>query len=136
MNRHERRKAFALGVRAVQTGETPPAYIAAIDGIVTAYLAWREQFPTAEPPRFTLPPREILLAASLDGPIGRRIAKNPSARELIDLVCMVASATGDMSKMPTVMMLDIAMRLAGVSIERVSLAELGITVGGERGRNN
>jgi hypothetical protein len=77
-----------------------------------------------------------LLAASLDGPMGQRIAKNPSARELIDLVCMVASVTGDMSKMPTVFMLDAAMRLAGVAVERVSLAELGITVGGERGRNN
>jgi len=136
MNRHERRRAFALGMRAGQTGEFPPAYIAVIDGIVTAYLAWREQYPTAEPPRFTLPPKDILLAASLAGPIGQRIAKNPSARELIDLVCMVASTTGDMRKMPTVFMLDAAMRLAGVSVERVSLAELGLSAGGEKGRNN
>lgn len=133
MNRRERRRAFALGMRAAETGEFPPGYIAVIDGVVTAYLAWREQFPTAEPPRFALPPSEILLAASLDGPIGPRIAKNPSARELIDLVCTVASATGDM---PTVLMLDCALRLAGVSVERVSLAELGINLGGERGRNN
>jgi len=111
-------------------------HIALIDGIVTAYLVWREQYPTAEPPRFTLPPREVVLAVSLDGRIGQCIAKNSSARELLDRVCMAASATGDDSKMPTVMMLDVAMRLAGVSVERVSLSELGITVGGEKGRNS
>ena len=137
MNRHERRKAFAQGVKAVQTGEFPPEYLRVIKAIIYAFLQYRRQLPDREPPRFALPPKGIIVIVSLDEPsIIPRIARNETARQFLAGIVEGAVAERDSKAMPTLFMLSVALETVGAEIERVSLADLGLSVGGVQGRNN
>jgi len=136
MNRHERRKAFAAGKRAAKTGSFPPLYGETCETMAMAYRMWREQYPSAAPPRFALPSPEVGLIGALDELVPR-VARNQSARDLAELLCLAATMLGGPENVPTIFMLQGVLEAVGVDIERVSLAELGIIpMGGEQGRNN
>jgi hypothetical protein len=137
MNRQERRRAFALGVKAAQTGELPPDYVRVIGVIVHAYGEYRRKLPDREAPRFALPSKEFMVIATLDDPsLLPRIARNETALSFLTALVEGARADGDPKSMPTLFMLSVALEQVGAKIERVSLAEFGLSMGGQKGRNN
>lgn len=130
MNRHERRRALAMGKEAGKTGKMPPLYGETCDAMAFALRMWCHHFPNATP-RFTLPDKDVALIGALDHACAR-IAKNQEATDIVRMVCHAAVMLGGDRNMPTVMMLQAVLENAGVPIERVSLGELGLTQGGGR----
>lgn len=61
-----------------------------------------------------------------------QICKNDSAREIVDLMEFVGRelSDGGRKNTPTIFMLQAALEHSGYEIERVSLGELGLSVGG------
>jgi hypothetical protein len=131
MNRHERRRTFAAGVRAAKAGKVPAEYEQVIAAIVRTYRAGVHSAPTDEKPRFAMPPAGVIVAVSLDHLRLERIAKNDPAFYFLTGIIDGAKRTGDMRKMPTLFMLNIALLELGdaVIIEELSLAELGFARG-------
>jgi len=130
VNRHERRRLIALGERLRETGELPEHYVKVIDAIAHTYRAGLKRYPPGEElPRFRFGPREIMVIGSLAYQIDR-IAVNRGARIFLEGVVSGALRSGDSKNMPTVFMTEAALSLAGATIERVSAAEFGLTVGG------
>lgn len=127
MNRHERRKAFALG-QAVAAGEAgmPSSYVLCCAMMAAVLQEWRAKNPSARP-HFALPHREVALCASIDHvPL---IFKNDEARELLALFCAGADAI-ESGNAPTVLMLQAVLDQARVEYELVGVGELGVDVAG------
>lgn len=74
-------------------------------------------------PAFAFPPRDIAFIASL-ADVGEKLARNDVARELV--VALLAACVR-LDDAPTVMMLRVALEVAGIPISYVSFEELGIT---------
>lgn len=74
-------------------------------------------------PDFTLPEREVILAASVDHVV-KYIAKNQAARELVAALIVETEKRG--LEPPTVMMLDMALEHHRIPVRRVPFADLGI----------
>lgn len=131
MNRHERRKMFALGMRAAKTGEFPEHYIRVIRTIAQTYIRGLSVYPAgAELPRFRLGPKEIMVIASIEAFVDR-LAANKGARVFLESIVESAQKMGDPKAMPTVFMLRCGLEMAGANIEYVSAADWGLTVGGK-----
>lgn len=116
MNRHDRRSAQAGAEKTL-----PPGYSAAcaqLDRYVGAVCELEE------PPLFALPPKAIALVGDL-GDVGRRLARNAPALALVDFVATLSG-----KDRPTVMMLQAVLEERGIAIERCTLTELGLQVGG------
>ncbi len=109
MNRHERRKMKAT---------TKAEYYRACSALVDAVMVWGRR--TQLVPRFRMPPIDDHVVVPLTK-IVDRIALDDAARDLVAEVCRPPVA-----KEPTLFMLDVALGVCGVPVERVSLAELGI----------
>jgi hypothetical protein len=121
-----------MGQRAAETGKFPPEYLLVIEAIRHAYCAYREAYPDREPPRFALPPREFMVIVSLEI-IAPRVARNDTAACFLEGLIQGAKESGDSKNMPTLFMLGVALDSVGAEIERVSLAELGLS---PTGRDN
>jgi hypothetical protein len=74
-------------------------------------------------PDFTLPEREVILAASVDHVV-KYIAKNVAASEVVLALVTESAARG--LEPPTVMMLDMALEYHRIPVRRVPFADLGI----------
>lgn len=117
MNRHERRAARAKRAPISESYEqTGQAMLAALKGWLAAHKGV---------PRFVFPPKDVSLAGTL-AQYGHRLARDYNARELVDLFCQVGIDVG--GAVPTVLMLQAVLELAGVPVEHVSLEELGLSL--------
>jgi hypothetical protein len=102
--------------------QPPPGYVAAIELAEKRIRGWLDRNRKGEPPRLRMAPDSILVVAELARLRGR-IAGNGRARELLDYLARVQPDL-------TVFMLRVAAVRLGLSIESVSLGELGLDTGG------
>jgi len=126
MNRHERRRAHAMG--AVEYAKDPAAQESYSRGAETHYnfFRWFLRLHASDPPRFALLPPELGLIGALDEhELGHRLARNDSAHELIDSFLDLAKRVG--IEPPTYMMLrtfiDLEKGFPGLETESVSIGE-------------
>lgn len=126
MNRHDRRRARALGVaRAHEDPELRAAYARAAEAFFEAFKGGLHAFADEEPPRFAFLPDEMACLIPLDiNGFGRRLARNATARMLVDLLLMFADARG--LEPPTYMMLRAFVEATGVAVEIVGPSDLGL----------
>ena len=126
MNRHERRRARAMG--AVEYSQDPAARAAYDTACETYFESFKAFVATAracgrEPPLFAMLPDAMALAASLLD-VGHRLARNQTAHDLVDLWNRAAAAAN--VDEPTYMMLRVFLKELRIATESVSLAELGL----------
>ncbi len=106
------------------------SYTATCEQMDLALRAWLKNAATlgSEQPLFALPPKEIGLIASIEGPLLHRIARNAAALELLLLFQEIGLAVGGPDAYPTVFMLKLVLERCGVKSLSVSLRELGVNV--------
>jgi len=133
MNRHERRRLRALAqartIGGELLGQRPKGYEETGQAMLAWLQKWLSEHGGQPYPHFALPPEEIALCASLDH-VGDRLCRNDSARQLMQEFVVIGQMIGGPNAPPTVLMLQAVLELASVPVERVSLTELGIDVGG------
>jgi hypothetical protein len=117
MNRHDRRRAVATKAESA----IPPGYYRACSELVDDVVAWMVR--TKQVPLFQMPPKDVHVIVPLSK-IVDRIALNEHARALVEHVCQKRPFKNE----PTLMMMDVAMGVVGVPVERVSLEALGIDI--------
>lgn len=100
--------------------DLPPGYAQGIDRALRIMRAWVRAHPRAAP-AFRLGPREVWIAAPLRA-LAHRVCKNEDAAGLV--LELLVDEPG-----LTVAMFGIALQLASLPVERVSLGELGLEVG-------
>jgi hypothetical protein len=104
-------------VSAAKKTDIPPEYYRACSELVDAVVAWGKR--TGLMPRFRMPPEDVTVIVTLSG-IVDRVALNDAARDLV----------AELNRRPvpeaTLAMLEVALKVCGVPVERVALDELGI----------
>jgi hypothetical protein len=93
--------------------EIPPGYVRCVEHMAAAARAWLADHP-GERPTFRFPPKGVMVAAPLDqgAPL---VCTNEPAHALVAFVELASASEG------TVFQLGIALELAGVDVERVTL---------------
>jgi hypothetical protein len=104
----------------MKADDLPPGYVQAIDRAFRVMRLWVRDNPTARP-AFRLGPPELWIAAPLRALAGK-VCQNEDAA-ILALECLAAEPG------LTVAMFGIALQLAKLPVERVSLGELGLNVG-------
>jgi hypothetical protein len=121
MNRRERRAAVARGER-----EVPESYVRTIQRMIDALRAALKLNP-GNPPRFALPPRDVILAATVDQ-VEHIVARDPLARELCQIFCAIGVEISGPGGQPSVTMLAVALDAVGLKAEQAAIEEFGRVV--------
>jgi hypothetical protein len=107
--------------KTAQWGRVRSSYEQTVREMTQACINWKHD--NKPLPRFALPHRDVVIFGSLDEH-GHRVARDASARELVELFKKIGLDVGGAT--PTLLMLEAALVLGAMPIERVSLSELGV----------